>query len=139
MTADVLRLLLANGCLLAAGAGVTRAFGAWRRPADLRRVLGVSYLAGVAAFGVAAQLLYVLGLSLELRETLILCGALAATGALPLVPRVQDVPRSPIAPMEWVAAAFVAVALLLLAVEAAFMPLSSRDAWAQWMPKCSCS
>jgi hypothetical protein len=135
VSADLLRLLLANGCLLAAGAGVTRALGAWRHPSDLRRVLGVSFLAGVAAFGVTAQLLYVLGLSLDLLEALALCGALAAIGALRLVPRTQNIPWAPIVRMEWVAAALVAIPLFLLAVDAAVMPLSSWDAWSQWTPK----
>ena len=54
MTGDVLALLLVNGCLLAAGAGVTRALGAWRRAATSSlTVLATSFLAGVAVFGVA--------------------------------------------------------------------------------------
>lgn len=146
MTLDVLALLLANACLLAAGAGITRAFGAWRRPDELARVLGTSYLAGVAAFGVAAQLLYVLGLSLDLPQALVLCAALAAVGALPSVRDLsRDSPAGgvegrsgqalPFVRLELLALLLVAIPLLLLAADAAYQPLASWDAWAQWTAK----
>ena len=70
MTGDVLALLLVNGCLFAAGAGVTRALGAWQGPRELLTVLATSFLAGAAVFGVLAQLLYVLGFSLSVPQTL---------------------------------------------------------------------
>lgn len=135
MTLDVLALLLVNGFLLAAGAGVTRALGAWRRPGELATVVATSFLAGVAAFGVAAQLLYVLGFSLSAAQTLVLCALLAATGALRLAPASALGRRVPHTRLEWVGALLVAVPLILLAVDAAQQPLASWDAWAQWTPK----
>ena len=58
--------LLANACLLAAGIGVTGLCGWWGGARGAMRSLGVSYLVGLAAFGVIAQLAYVLGASLAL-------------------------------------------------------------------------
>lgn len=135
MTAEVLALLFVNVCLLAAGAGLMRALGAWRRPRELATVLATSFLAGVAAFGVAAQLLYVLGFSLSAAQTLVLCALLASTAALSRLPASALGARAPFARLEWVAALLVAVPLLLLAVDAAYQPLASWDAWSQWTPK----
>jgi len=135
VTGDVLALLLVNGCLFAAGAGVTRALGAWRGPRELLTVVATSFLAGAAVFGVLAQLLYVLGFSLSVPQTLAICGLLAAAGSL------RVLPASPLAgqPLpsrrEWVAAALVAIPLILLAVDAVYQPLSSWDAWTHWTPK----
>lgn len=135
MTAEVLALLFVNGCLLAAGAGVTRALGAWRRPGELATVLATSFLAGVAAFGVAAQLLYVLGFSMSAAQALVLCALLASTAALSRVPASALGGRAPLTRLERVAALLVAIPLLLLAVDALYQPLASWDAWAQWTPK----
>jgi spore maturation protein SpmB len=57
MIADVLALLLVNGLLLAAGAGLTRAIGVWTRPSELQTVVATALLVGICAFGVAAQLI----------------------------------------------------------------------------------
>jgi hypothetical protein len=62
---DAALLLLANACFLAAGLGLTRLCGRWDRPRAALRVLGLSYLVGVAAVGAAAPLLLVAGLSLS--------------------------------------------------------------------------
>lgn len=135
MTGEVLALLFVNGCLLAAGAGLTRALGAWRRPGELATVFATSLLAGVAAFGVTAQLLYVLGFSLSAAQTLVVCALLASTAALRLAPASALVRWTPLTRLEWVAALLVATPLILLAVDAAYQPLASWDAWAQWTPK----
>jgi len=135
VTRDVLALLLVNGCLLAAGAGVTRALGAWRRAGELIPILATSFLVGVAAFGVVAQLLYVLGFSLSVAQTLMLCALLASAGALRLAPPSALGRRDGLARLECVAALLVAFPLILLAVDALYQPLSSWDAWTQWTPK----
>jgi hypothetical protein len=135
MTVEVLALLLVNGCLLAAGAGVTRALGAWRRPKELVGILATSFLAGVAAFGVAAQLLYVLGFSLSAAQALVLCALLASTAALRIAPASPLVRPRPLTRLEWVAALLVACPLILLALDALHQPLASWDAWTQWTPK----
>jgi hypothetical protein len=135
MTVEMLALLLVNGCLLAAGAGVTRALGAWRRPGELAAVLATSFLAGAAAFGVVAQLLYVLGFSLSTLQTLVVCGLLASAAALRLAPPSALGRRERLTRLEWVAALLIAAPLILLAVDAAYQPLSSWDAWTQWTPK----
>jgi hypothetical protein len=128
---DALLLALFNGLLVGAGAGVTGALGWWRGRA-LVRVLGLSYLTGVAAFGVLAQLLYVCGLSLSTWEVVALCGLLAlgsfgaARGtALPAAPRTR-----------WRAAGVVVgVMLALLAIDLWYQPLWAYDAWTFWTPK----
>jgi hypothetical protein len=132
-----LLLLVANLCLLGAGAGVTRVLGVWSATRDLRRFLGTSYMAGVASFGVAAQMLYVLGASLRLWQALALCLLLAATGAFR---RAGGRPwlETATARLRWpeVVMATVAILLLvLLGVDSIFQPLASWDAWTQWTPK----
>jgi hypothetical protein len=131
-----LLLLGANLCLLAAGAGVTRALGVWSTPRDLRRFVGTSYMAGVAAYGVAAQTLYVLGASLGLWQILGLCLLLAATGAFirsggPWSEAPTTNPRGP----ELIMVAVAVLLLLLLGIDSIFQPLASWDAWTQWTPK----
>ena len=131
MTGDALLLALFNILLLGAGSGVTGALG-WWRGRSLLRVVGLSYLAGVAAFGVLAQLLYVCGASLSRWEVVALCalltlGALGATRGRPLRPAT----RTP-----WRPAGVIVVALLaVLAVDLWFQPLWAYDAWTFWTPK----
>ena len=86
MSGDILSLLFVNACLFAAGAGVTRALGAWRRPSQLLTINATSFLAGAATYGVCAQLLFVLGLSLSRVQCVSLCA---------LLPRARwlDLPR----------------------------------------------
>jgi len=135
MTSEVLALVLVNVCLLAAGAGITRALGAWRRGSELVPVLATALLAGVAGFGVAAQLLYVLGFSLSVAQTVGLCALLALAGGLRLAPPNPLGRRASFTRLEWVAAALVAVPLVILAIDALYQPLASWDAWTQWTPK----
>jgi 4-amino-4-deoxy-L-arabinose transferase-like glycosyltransferase len=131
--ADAALLLLANGCFLAAGFGVTRACGRWGGVRDAPRVLGLSYVVGVAAVGVVAPLLLVLGLSLDVWQALLLCAALAATGLLP-----RRLPLRLPAPAERAPVALLALAgalLALLAVDLWWQPLWSYDSWTFWTPK----
>jgi hypothetical protein len=131
VTGDALRLAFFNALLLGAGSGVTGALG-WWRGRSLIRVLGVSYLAGVAAFGVLAQLLYVCGASLATWQVVAVC-ALLALGALGGA-RGRPVPAT--TPTRWCLAGVIVVALLaLLAVDLWFQPLWAYDAWTFWTPK----
>ena len=131
MTSDAVLLAFFNVLLLAAGSGVTGALG-WWRGRSLVRVLGLSYLAGVAAFGVLAQLLYVCGASLSTWEVVVLC-ALLALGALGAT---RGRPLRPATPTRWRVAWVIVVALLvLLAVDLWFQPLWAYDAWTFWTPK----
>jgi hypothetical protein len=135
IVSHALLIIVANGCLFAAGAGLTRALGAWSHPRELRHALGISLIGGIAAYGVAAQLLYVLGLSLRLWQALALCAALAATGLLGRrKPSRWPSPR-PFARLEIVPAALAVLMLLLLGLESIFQPLASWDAWSMWTPK----
>jgi len=130
LTADLVGLLLVNLCFLAAGAGVTALCGWWRGVPELARALGIAYLAGVAVFGITAQLLYVLGASLARWQVLAIC----AVAALPVLPAVRRIgvrhfqrcltPALPIA-------AFLA----LIAVDLWWQPLWTFDAWTFWTPK----
>lgn len=129
---DLLGLLVANGCFLAAGIGVTGLAGWWSSRAEIPGCLGVSYIAGLAGFGVIAQLLYVLGAGLSRGETLIVCGLLALGSARAL--RRGDPDHVP--PAFWTPA-LVGAALFfaLLAVDLWYQPLWAYDAWTFWTPK----
>ena len=135
MIGDALALLLVNGCLFVAGAGLTRALGGWRRPRELAAIAATSLLVGTAVFGVTAQLLYVLGLSLAAPQFFALCALLAATGARCNGPVTALGRQLPPTRLEWLAAALLGLPLLLLALNAVHQPLASWDAWAQWTPK----
>ena len=131
MTRDLLALALVNGCLLAAGIGVTGLAG-WWRGRDVVRSLGVAYLCGLAAFGVIAQVLYVLGASLARWQVVAVCGLLAL-GSLRAV---RGDPESPAAPPLPRAALAAGLAMLgLLAVDLWYQPLWAYDAWTFWTPK----
>ncbi|MGH3002126.1 MAG: glycosyltransferase family 39 protein, partial [Gaiellaceae bacterium] len=132
MIADLGGLLLANGCFLAAGAGVAGGAGWWRGPRGLGRSLGVCYLVGLASFGMVAQLLYVLGASLSRLQVIAVCTVLAAAGlgALRHAPRSASHRRLP----AWVVAVVVAM-LVFLAVDLWYQPLWAYDSWTFWTPK----
>ena len=132
MIADLGGLLLANACFLAAGAGVAGLAGWWGGPRGLVRSLGVCYLAGLAAFGMVAQLLYVLGASLSRWEVLAVCLVLA-TGSVRAI-RSDPGYRPPLGLWRWVLVA-VAAMLALLAVDLWFQPLWAYDSWTFWTPK----
>jgi hypothetical protein len=136
MIADVGGLAVLNALFLAAGAGVTGFAGWWRGGRELLRNLGLSYLVGVAAFGVTAQLLYVLGASMSLVEVCVVCGVLAlgAARALPL-----RGPRLPHAHLSRPALVWIllpcSLFLALLAVDLWYQPLWAYDSWTFWTPK----
>jgi hypothetical protein len=111
--------LLVNALWLLAGFGVTSAAG-WRSGP------GVAYLAGVAAYGVVAQFLFVLGLAMTRVEVIVVCALLA----LGLVRRTGiHVPRPTIVAVP------VAIVLAVLAVDLWFQPLWAYDSWTFWTPK----
>lgn len=137
MILDVLALLVANAWILIAGVGVLR-LATGSRLAPSWPSLGLAYVVGVAAVGVAAQLVLMAGLALTVQEVMVLCGALFLAGFL----------RRPVAaalttrrsehgglPTTRVTAALVGAFLLLVAVDLAFQPLFRPDAWAQWTAK----
>lgn len=128
MTTDVGLLAVLNGLWLAAGLGITAAAGWWRGRGAVGSI-GVSYLVGVAAYGVVAQLLYVLGLSLDVVEIVVVCAVLAA-GVL--LARRGDGRRLP---RPGLAAGVVLLVLAVLAVDLWFQPLWAYDAWTFWTPK----
>jgi hypothetical protein len=128
MTADLGGLLLVNLLWLAAGAGVTHVAG-WWRGRGIVASLGVVYLAGVAAYGVVAQLLFVLGLSLGRAEIVLVCAVLAAGVAVGRGGRPARLPR------PGLPAAAVAAVLVVLAIDLWFQPLWAYDAWTFWTPK----
>jgi hypothetical protein len=131
---DAFWLAAANGLFLAAGAGATGAFGWWRGVAQLRRSLGIAFLCGVALYGVAAQLLYVLGASMSVWEIVLVCGlfALGATRGLAARDSAHAAPR-PAWP-RWPALALAAF-VALIAVDLWYQPLWAIDSWTFWTPK----
>jgi hypothetical protein len=131
--ADAALLLLANACFLAAGLGLTRLCGRWDRPGDARHVLGLSYLAGVAAVGTAAPLLLIAGAALNAWQAVLLCAAIAATGLLPR--RLPLRPARPLEPAPMLLLGLAVALLALLAVDLWWQPLWSYDSWTFWTPK----
>lgn len=136
MIADAGGLALLSLLLLAAGAGVTGLAGWWRGGRELMRSLGLSYLVGVAAFGVTAQLLYVLGAAMSLAEVCLLCGVLALGMARALPGRAPRVARArpSRAALVWVLLPC-SIVLALLAVDLWYQPLWAYDSWTFWTPK----
>ena len=129
MSNDVLALLAVNGGYLAAGAGVSRAAGWWGDRRSFVGSIGLAYLVGVAAYGVVAQLLFVLGASLATWQVALVCAALAS---LLFVRRAARI-RPALAP-TWLALPAAAM-LALLAVDLWFQPMWAYDAWTFWVPK----
>ncbi len=129
---DLAGLLLVNACFLAAGAGVSALCGWWGR-ADLRRCLGVSYLAGLATFGVLAQSLYVAGASLSRWQVVAVC-ALPTAGILAGLARAGEPRQREPLRYPWLCAAVVGL-LALIAVDLWYQPLWAYDAWTFWTPK----
>jgi hypothetical protein len=128
---DALLLLLVNALFLAAGAGVTGLAGWWHGVRGLGDSLGIAYLAGVAAFGVVAQLLYVLGASMSRAQVVIVCGVLALGAVRGLrAPGGLALPRPP----AWVLLA-PALFLGLLALDLWYQPLWAYDSWTFWTPR----
>jgi hypothetical protein len=133
MVVDALQLLAANALFLAAGLGVVRlCLG----PGTIRRRLGLAFVAGVAAVGVAAQLLLLAGASLSIPQVVLLCAALFAAGFLRRgeaagAAETGEGGRT----LALLPAALAAAALILLAVDLWFQPLAVWDAWSQWTPK----
>jgi hypothetical protein len=135
--ADVVTLMAANACFLAAGIGVGGAAGVWQTRRDLLRSLGVSYIVGVACVGVLASLLLVAGVSLHVWQLLLVCGLLfagvlrrrgALLGApLPAGPRGLWVVRA--------TTALLTAYLAALGIRDALKPLVDWDSWAIWTMK----
>jgi hypothetical protein len=135
VTANVLALLLANLFVLVAGAGVLRLLGGWYRPAELPALLATSYVGGLAAVGVALQLLLVVGVPFTRWTFVLTCFALALTGvaARPAATarRFWPLPRG----LALLAALLALGIVGLLAVDLWWQPLGQWDAWAQWTAK----
>jgi len=143
VTRDLLALVFANGCILAAGHGVLRAAGV--RPAllDLPWAFGVAYAAGAAAVGVIGSILLVAGLALTWWQLVLLCAAILAGGLVPgLVSQRHKPPRIALRPHRVVVTGWprllppaTALALAVLAADLAVQPLWTDDAWSIWTIK----
>jgi hypothetical protein len=113
--------------------GVTGAAGWWSGGRSLVGSLGLSFLCGVAAFGVIAQLLFVLGASLARWQVLLVC-AVPACGTLRGVRGGSPAPRRAKSRLDLLAI-LVVVLLALLAVDLWYQPLWAYDSWTFWTPK----
>lgn len=131
MIADAFLLLAFNAALLCAGVGVTRVL-AWPTTTGS---LGLAYLAGAAAYGVAAQLLYVLGAPLQLWQVVGTCAVLAALGLVPRVRRALPAWPRPASRLELVLACAACALLVAVAIDLWFQPLWAYDSWTFWTPK----
>ena len=130
---DVGGLLFVNFCFFAAGAGVTALCGWWAGLRELWRSLGVSYLAGLAAFGVIAQTMYALGASMNRSQVITVC-AIPAAGVLFGLSRSAQSSSSERVQYQWLGAAAAAM-LGLIAVDLWYQPLWAFDSWTFWTPK----
>lgn len=135
MIQNVGGLLACNLLFLAAGCGVLRLFGGWRTPRGLARMIGVAYLAGVAAVGVSLQLVLVLGAPFNRWVVVAVSGALALSGVGARRP--IDSPAHAARVPTFLQPAVVALIAIvaLMAVDLWFQPLGVWDAWAQWTAK----
>jgi hypothetical protein len=135
MIGDAARLLLANAMFLLAGIGVLGVDGSRHARRSASRA-ALAYLAGVAAFGLLAQLLLVAGLALvwwqAVSVSLLVFGAglLRGRGAARASPALRG--RSPRRALLLLPAGAI---LALLGVQSLYQPLDSWDAWAFWVPK----
>lgn len=134
MIVHAVALLACNALFLLAGIGVTRAIGCWSTPRGLVRMLGLAYLAGVAASGVLLQLLLVLGVRFGV---LTVVGATLGLALLGVLGRPTGDPAPVRVPWRRVGpqAAVAGASSLLMAVDLWFQPLGKWDAWAQWTAK----
>ena len=135
MIANLLGLLAANALFLAAGFGVRRIVGS-THGARTASGVALTYLVGVASFGVLAQLLLVAGLALTRAEVILLALLLLGAGLLRR-PRTATPWPDPATRRGWetLLGLFAAAVLVAVGVQSLFEPLAAWDAWAFWVPK----
>jgi hypothetical protein len=135
MIVDAGQLLAANALFLAAGIGVRRLVGSTHGSGVPSR-LALTYLVGVASFGVLAQLLLVVGLSLTATEATALALLLLALG---LVRRPRPGSRrkavAAFGRRETLLGLLAAAVVVALGIRSFYEPLASWDAWAFWTPR----
>jgi uncharacterized membrane protein len=136
MIAHVGGVAAANLAFFAAGAGIGRRLGLWRTLRDLPGAAALVYLIGVAVSGVVATWALIAGLELAVWQVVLGCAAMASVGLTARRPA-TTLPLPPRRPDRIVLALQSAAGLvvLLLLVDAAYRPLSERDAWAMWTMK----
>jgi hypothetical protein len=128
-------LVTLNALLWMGGASLLLLTGHARGLGSLRRWVGLSYLVGVAYFGVVAQVLLVLGAALDRVEIV----AVTLLPVLVALLRGSLKAREPAVELRsWKAAAvFLPAAPVLLSnlAAASAQPLRGWDAWSFWTPK----
>lgn len=131
MSANLPGFAAVNLLFLLAGLGVTGAAGWWRGARAAAGSLGISYLVGVAAYGVIAQALLVAGASLVRWQVIAVCLVLAlgALRGLSGTGRAGWTPR-----LSWPVLLTVAL-LVVLAVDMWWQPLWAYDSWTFWTPR----
>jgi hypothetical protein len=133
MIPDALGLMAANACYLAAGVGATCLLGlGWARSIP---DVGLAYMAGVAAVGLAGQLLLIGGIALTVWQVVALSAALLAAGAAVARRRTTGKQAWRVRGALVALVALVAAFLVLLGVDFLFQPLWKWDSWAMWTAK----
>ena len=133
MIGHTIGLLVANALFLVAGAGIRRLLGSTHGSGVSG--VGLTYLVGLASFGVVAQALLVAGFSLSRAEATVLCMLLLASG---LVRRRRPRPRRTgfaRGARATLLALVAAAVLVALGMRSLYEPLASWDAWAFWIPR----
>jgi hypothetical protein len=131
--ADALGLLAANACYVAAGAGKRCLLGlSWARSLP---DFGLAYMAGVAALGLAGQLLLIGGVALTVWQVIAVSAALLAAGAAVARGRATGKQAWRVRGALIAVVALVAAFLVLLGVDFLFQPLWKWDSWAMWTAK----
>jgi hypothetical protein len=135
MIAKVAALLLANALFVVAGFGIRRLLGS-THGAGTASGFALTYLVGLASFGVLTQLLLVAGLALNRVEVIALTLSLGGVG---LVRRRRTSAARTASPSrrgrETLLGLLAAAVLVTAGVQSLYEPLSAWDAWAFWIPK----
>ena len=135
MIADAGKLVVANALFFAAGVGVRRIVGSThggRTPSGF----ALTYLVGLASFGVLAQLLLVAGLAVSRLQAICLALVLFSLGFLRRARATGNPVASPVPGGRDTLLVLLAVALLVVVgIRSFYEPLESWDAWAFWIPR----
>ena len=133
MIGDAGRLLVANALFLAAGLGVRRLMGSahgGRTPSGF----ALTYLVGLASFGVVAQALLVAGFALTRFEAICVTLVLLGSGFFrPAGAAVPPVIRSRNRRHDALFTPLIAAVVVVVGIRSFYEPLASWDAWAFWI------
>lgn len=129
-------LLGANVLFLGAGLGITRLLGCWASPGAASRVLGLSYMSGVACITLLGTLALVVGVNPTVPVVAGACVVLAASGLARRRPgSLPEAERGPGRRLTVALQAGLAVYLAAVLLRSVFKPLAEWDGTVVWALK----